>query len=36
LLAKTILDRISDPSQPVKTSQIETQLILRDTTAAPT
>jgi DNA-binding LacI/PurR family transcriptional regulator len=36
LLAKTILDRINDPSQPVKTSQIETQLILRDTTAAPT
>jgi hypothetical protein len=29
------LDRISDPLQPVKTSQIETQLILRDTTAAP-
>lgn len=35
LLAKTILDRIADPLQPVKTSQIETQLILRDTTAAP-
>lgn len=34
LLAKTILDRIKHPSQPTKTSQIQTQLILRDTTSA--
>ena len=36
LLAKTILDRIADPLQPVKTSLIETQLILRETTAPAT
>ena len=36
LLAKTILDRIADPLQPVKTSQIKTQLILRETTAPAT
>jgi len=35
LLAKTILDRISDPLQPVKTSHISTDLVLRNTTAAP-
>ena len=35
LLAKTILDRITEPLQQIKSSKVSTQLILRETAGKP-